>query len=136
MKRKARIELLVGVLFIYASALLINYLVKSNPNLHFAKDGGITNVAVFHCISSYLLFLIIHRSAITLIGLGFFVGLASCLLVFVLTNAIKFNIPDWFNYVLLLQIIASTFVFIVGIIYKVLITTTGVPETDNQRINF
>lgn len=117
MKISTSNKLLFTGLFLYASAFLINYLVRSIPSLHFAKDGGMANVALFHCIASYLYFILLQRSFITFGGIGFFVGLATCLFDLYLQRFITWNPPDYFNFILLNQVIADTIVLITGVCY-------------------
>jgi hypothetical protein len=107
-------KLLIGGLFLYASAFLINYLVRTIPSLHFAKDGGISNIGLFQCIGSYLFFLILHRGLITFIGLGFLVGFVSFVIDFFLLGFIYKNNSDYFHYVFIHQLITVTIVFFTG----------------------
>lgn len=109
---------IIATLFLYLSAFFINYLVKNTLSLHWGKDGGSVSIAFFHCISSYLFFLILNRCAITYIGLGFFVGLISCGIIVFLP--ILWDNPDWFIYMLGQQIVACTIVFLLGIGYSLL----------------
>jgi hypothetical protein len=117
MQSSTRNKVLVSGLFLYSSAFFINYLVKTIPSLHFAKEGGIVEVAFFHCIASYLFFILLHRSPITFLGLGFFIGLAICGIEMSLINIIPWNPPEYFNFLLLHQIIADTIIFLLGICY-------------------
>jgi len=115
--RRATYSTLIAGIFLYGSAVFINYLVKTVPSLHFGKDGGLVSVALFHCIASYLFFIILKRNALTLLGLGFFVGLATCVFDLFALNSIPWNPSDYFNYLLLHQIISDTIILLVGICY-------------------
>ena len=114
MNLHAKNKLLIGGLFLYASAFLINYLVRTTPSLHFAKDGGISNIVLFQCIGSYLFFLILHRGLITFLGLGFLLGFVSFVIDFFLLDFIYRNNSDYFHYVLIHQLITVTLVFFTG----------------------
>ena len=111
-------KLFLPTLFVYLSAILINYIVRQNLSLHVGKDGGSVAIALFHCISSYLFFVFLHRSLLTFLGLGLLVGLFSCIVEIAITNIIDMDYPtDWFNYMLVQQFIATTIIVLLGIIY-------------------
>ena len=114
MKPFSKNKLFLSGLFLYASEFFINYLIRITPSLHFAKDGGIVDAALFHCISSYLFFILLQRNFFTFFGLGLFIGFASCIIDMFLMNYISWNPSDYFNFILLNQIIAATFVLIAG----------------------
>ena len=121
LNQPTRKNLIIAVIFLYSCAFLINYLVKNITALHWGKDGGSVTIAIFHCISCYIFFLILHRSIITFLGLGLFVGFISCTIDIILSNIFQWNISDWYMYMLTHQILSCTIVFFSGILYYSLV---------------
>jgi|GEM_PF-5653528 len=119
---------IIATLFLYSSAFFINYFVKNTLSLHWGKDGGIVSIAFFHCISSYIFFLILNRSTIAFLGLGFFVGLFSCAIIIFLPIIEIWDNPDWFIYILGQQIFACTIVFLLGISCSLFLNAINKPK--------
>ena len=116
MKKIPGKRLLFAGLFLFASAFFIHYLVKTSSTLHFGKDGGLASVGIFSCFASYIFFILLRRSMITLFGLGLFIGFVTFIGVF-LSNVITWNPPDYLNFLLLIQIITDAIIFVIGICY-------------------
>jgi hypothetical protein len=108
----------VAILFIYISEIIINQIVRNTESLHFGKDGGSVAVAFFHCLASYICFILIQRNILTWLGLGFFIGLFSCVFELYLENLFSFNFPkEWYNFLLFEQITCATICLIIGVAF-------------------
>jgi hypothetical protein len=110
-------KFIIAILFIYACELLANYLIKTYTSFHSGKDGGMANAAVLHIIICYIFFLIIRPNIISLIGIGGFVGILSCVISIFFSESMNSDLFEWYNWMLLNQFIAASIAVLIGFVY-------------------
>lgn len=114
-------RLILGALILYASVFFVDFLISKWIFFHYGKDDGLVFRVITVSLFSSLFFYIIKNNFSLHIGLGFFIGLLSYLLIFALyicSNIL--NGGDNSGFVLPMigdQLAATTIVFIVGVIY-------------------
>ncbi len=107
-------KLLVIISLFYLYGILVNLAVRLVPSLHYGKDGGSVTIILSHLVGSYLFFIVLRRSVLAFLGLGFFIGLLSCSVVFLMAwlDNLDYNV-----FIFLSQLIATTIVVLLGLGY-------------------
>ena len=110
------------VLLILITLIVIeNFIFKTYPFFNQGKDAGLAFIVLFHLLNSYICFLLIRRGLLSYIGLGFFIGLLSCVFHIFITSNLSINKLSWFDFLFISQLIDTAFVVIIAIAYDILI---------------
>ena len=110
-------KFLIAILFIFAFELLANYLIKTYTSFHSGKDKGMANAAVLHILICYIFFLIIKPNIISLIGIGGFIGILSCVVSIIISESINSDLFEWYTWMLLNQFLAASIAVLFGLLY-------------------
>lgn len=111
-------KIILSISLLIFFSFVENYFFRNQYSLHLlGKDGGSSELLIFHLINSYLFLIILRFNYLSFFGLGLVFGILSIILLLMIDDFLIVDNLFWFDRLLVWQQIANIFLIAISIFY-------------------